>query len=117
MRERLTESRSDLYPEYGADLIEWLAATPSASCNTSIRAAWRTGLRQMDIYRRGDTLDLAEMRRMMAEEFGRALAGRAIAVEDEVPIDPETILEGEHSTRTWICRGKIEGLSCSQVLI
>jgi hypothetical protein len=66
------------------DLVSWLESLPVGNRSHSVREMLRVGLRQPT---RWEPVDIEEMRRMVAEELGKVLAGRAVASETTAPID------------------------------
>ncbi|MBN1312865.1 MAG: hypothetical protein JXB30_15735 [Anaerolineae bacterium] len=61
--------------ERDADLIAWLGGVTPGSRSALIRDTLRAGLRQPS---RWEPVDIEEMRRVVAEELGKALAGRPV---------------------------------------
>ncbi|MBN1313144.1 MAG: hypothetical protein JXB30_17175 [Anaerolineae bacterium] len=70
--------------ERDADLIAWLGSVPPGSRSALIRDTLRAGLRQPA---RWEPVDIEEMRRVVAEELARALAGRPVASKTTAPAD------------------------------
>lgn len=62
--------------EHDADLIAWLEGLTPGSRSALLRDTLRAGLRQPT---RWEPVDIEEMRRMVAEELARVLAGRPVA--------------------------------------
>ena len=61
--------------EWDADLISWLEGLVLGNRSALIRETLRSGLRQSS---RWEPVDIDEMRRVMAEELNRALAGQRL---------------------------------------
>lgn len=72
--------------ERDADLIGWLEGVVQGNRSALIREMLRNGLRQPA---RWEPVDIEEMRRMVAEELARALAGRSVASETTAPADAD----------------------------
>ena len=70
--------------EHDADLVAWLEGLTPGSRSALLRDTLRAGLRQPA---RWEPVDIEEMRRMVAEELARALAGRPVASETTAPAD------------------------------
>src|SRR5512145_328634 len=70
--------------EHDADLVAWLEGLTPGSRSALLRDTLRAGLRQPA---RWEPVDIEEMRRMVAEELARALAGRSVASETGAPAD------------------------------
>ena len=70
--------------EHDADLIAWLGGVTPGSRSALLRDTLRAGLRQPA---RWEPVDIEEMRRMVAEELNRALAGRQLANQPD-PVQP-----------------------------
>jgi predicted exporter len=68
--------------EHDADLIAWLSSVTLGSRSALLRDTLRAGLRQPA---RWEPVDIDEMRRMVAEELARALAGRPVVSETTAP--------------------------------
>ena len=62
--------------ERDADLLAWLSGVTPGSRSALLRDTLRAGLRQPA---RWEPVDIDEMRRVVAEELARALAGKAVA--------------------------------------
>ncbi len=70
--------------ERDADLLAWLSGVTPGSRSALLRDTLRAGLRQPA---RWEPVDIDEMRRVVAEELARALAGRSLASETPTPAD------------------------------
>jgi hypothetical protein len=82
--------------EWDADPVGWLEGMAPGSRSALIRDTLRAGLRQPG---RWEPVDIEEMRRVVAEELARALAGRSVEVEATDPDPPEDDLEARYGDR------------------
>jgi len=76
--------------EHDADLIAWLERLTPGSRSALLRDTLRAGLKQPA---RWEPVDIDEMRRVVAEELSRALAGKQVAGEAVAPEEEEDIEE------------------------
>jgi hypothetical protein len=80
--------------ERDADLLAWLGSVPPGSRSALIRDTLRAGLRQPA---RWEPVDIEEMRRVVAEELARALAGKQVAGGATAP--PVEDIEGKYGAK------------------
>ncbi|MBN1310251.1 MAG: hypothetical protein JXB30_02450 [Anaerolineae bacterium] len=80
--------------EWDADLIAWLEGIAPGSRSALIRDTLRTGLKQPT---RWEPVDIEEMRRVVAEELSRALAGKQVAGGAETPAEED--IEGKYGAK------------------
>jgi hypothetical protein len=90
--------------ERDADLIAWLGNVPSGSRSALIRDTLRAGLRQPT---RWEPVDIDEMRRVVAEELTKALAGRSVVSSAAAP--PVEDIEGKYGTKPDRMLGGLAG--------
>ena len=69
-----------------ADLVSWLESLPVGNRSHIVREMLRVGLRQPT---RWEPVDIEEMRRMVAEELARALAGKQVAGRASAPAEED----------------------------
>jgi len=83
-----------LDPVLDADLIEWLESLPRGTRSRSIRERLRQSAT-------GKSTDLGDIRRLLAEELGRALEGRQIdtPASNRSEPDSEIDMEAEFGSR------------------
>lgn len=86
--------------EHDADLITWLEGLVPGSRSGLIRAIWRAGLKQIS-GAGWEPVDIDEMRRVMAEELGKVLAGQKSMAVNFVPLakEDETDTEGKYGAK------------------
>jgi hypothetical protein len=82
--------------EHDADLIAWLADIPPGSRSALIRETWRRGLVEAA---RWEPVDIEELRRVVVEELGRALAGKCVEPDTGEPTRPDGDLEAEYGEK------------------
>jgi hypothetical protein len=80
--------------EWDADLVSWLEGMAPGSRSALIRDTLQMGLRQPA---RSEPMDIDEMRRVVAEELARALAGRQVAYSATAP--PVEDIEGKYGAK------------------
>ena len=80
--------------EWDADLVSWLEGMAPGSRSALIRDTLRVGLRQPA---RWEPVDIDEMRRVVAEELARALAGRQVL--DSAAAPPAEDIEGRYRAK------------------
>ncbi len=79
--------------ERDADLIGWLAGIVPGNRSALIREMLRNGLRQPA---RWEPVDIDEMRRVVAEELARVLAGKLVADSAAAPVED---VEGKYGAK------------------
>jgi hypothetical protein len=77
-----------------ADLVSWLESLPVGNRSHIVREMLRVGLRQPT---RWEPVDIEEMRRVVAEELGKALAGKQVAGGAAVPAGED--IEGKYGAK------------------
>jgi hypothetical protein len=92
--------------EHDADLIAWLEDIPPGSRSALIRETWRRGLVETA---RWEPVDVEELRRVVAEELGRALGGKRVEQDTVEPARPDGDLEARYGEKLDRMLGGLRG--------